>query len=342
MAFISAGPRLAVAEQPIQVVEPALEAGEGAVELGLEAAVEDRPELGAGLEPALDQVAAEDERRRPVVGQLQGPRPLQDPGRGLVVGRQRRPAAGVGPGHPSQAVDPADLVGQAPHRGVGGLGVEELARLEVMTDQGHHLVGERRLARHPLEERARRRLSRRLVAERADAAVLVRRGARLAEVVAEAGQADHQVLPGVVHALARERVHDVEGVGPDIALGMPLRVLAGSRSRLRAPGSGSPIRSARRNARPREIFLPLSRSLRHSSNTRSGARPSKGMVRHSSRVSGAALELEARHQLHAAQHAQRVLDEALRGVAQQPPLEVAAAAEGVLELVASRGRSTSR
>ncbi len=54
---------------------------------------------------------------------------------------------------------------------------------------------------------------------------------------------------------------------------------------------------------------------------------------------GRRVELEARHQLHAAQHAQRILDEALGGVAQQPPLEVAAAAERVLELA---GREVDR
>ena len=96
---------------------------------------------------------------------------------------------------------------------------------------------------------------------------------------------------------------------------------------------------ARRKSRPREIFLPLSRSLRHSSNTRSGARPSKGIGPAQLERLGRRLELEARHQLHPSQHAQRVLDEALRGVAQQPPLEVAAAAERVLELT---GREVDR
>src|SRR6185369_588206 len=77
----------------------------------------------------------------------------------------------------------------------------------------------------PREQRARRRLARFAVADRADDAVPVARGRRrLAEVVAEQREADRPVAR-VAGALAREMVEHVAGVHEDVALGVPLRIL---------------------------------------------------------------------------------------------------------------------
>ena len=92
--------------------------------------------------------------------------------------------------------------------------------------------------------------------------------------------------------------------------------------------------ASRRKSRPQRDLPALEQELAPLVEDTLGRQAlERDRVRHSATVSAAGVELEARHQLHAAQDPQRVLDEALRGVAQQAALEVGAAAERVLELV---------
>ena len=55
---------------------------------------------------------------------------------------------------------------------------------------------------------------------------------RLAEVMAKHRQADRQVLPRIPDRLAREGIHAVQGMNPDIALRVPLRILRAFDKRL--------------------------------------------------------------------------------------------------------------
>ena len=74
-------------------------------------------------------------------------------------------------------------------------------------------------------------------------------------------------------------------VGPDVALWMPVRILLAADQRLELGEEPQPRRLAQ-EVEARRDATPFSISLRHSSKTRSRARPSRPRPRHSATVAG--------------------------------------------------------
>ena len=179
-----------------------------------------------------------------------------------------------------------------------------------------------------------------LVAPRADAAVLELRGRRLAEVVAE-GAEHHGELPrpilGEIVDERRRLVHDLQGVRPHVALGVPGGVLRRrlERQQLRRDDRQHPPGLQEREAEGRPPRLQ--QELLDLAEDPLGGQLGEG---HRGAQGGGCLvdfELVPGGELDGAQRAQRVLAER-PGVhrAQEAGLEVAPAAPGVEEL--ARGR----
>ena len=165
-----------------------------------------------------------------------------------------------------------------------------------------------------------------------DAAIwFMPRGGGLAEVMAEYGHRHEQVVRADAGADEREGVDGVERVGPDVAFGMPARVLFAVDERREFGVVAEPAAVAQEQepegglAAQEQELLPfggeaLARQvvLRHRTADRDRF--------------GRDGEAEARGELHGAQRAQRIFREVRADVAQDAGLDVGEAVEGVDEL----------
>ena len=165
-------------------------------------------------------------------------RALEEPVHRVAVERPGRTPEAVRLGEPREQLE-VHFLREPPERAVADLvaHLEPHARLQMLCDDAEdllpHVVPLDRSHVQPVEEARRRRHPLLLVIDRADATVEKGRRGGFAEVVAHGAQHHHEPLgPGqVVHSRAR-LVDHLQRVNPDIALGMPLRLLRAADERV--------------------------------------------------------------------------------------------------------------
>lgn len=324
-------PRAVGKEIGVEPGEGVGKGGEGAFELGVVGGFKDGFEMGAGFPAAFEEVAAEDEGRGGGVFDLEAAGGVAEPVEGGEGSAGERGAAGVvGGGEAEEAVDAADFAGEAADGGVAGAGFVKGVGFEVVENEDDDLFDEVLLAGEAFEEGAGGHFALLFVAEGADVAVAVFSGGGFAEVVAEDGEADHEVFAGIAEAFAGEGVEAVEGVDPDVAFGVPFGVLgaadegvefgvmadpAGVVQKAEAGGKGAALEE--------EFFPLLEKALGGQALGLDGAAEGDG--------GGVGGELKTGDKLHAAEDAEGVLAEAGAAMAEETGGEVGLAAEGVVE-----------
>ena len=284
--------------------------------------------------------AHEDRRRRSVLDPERPRAPEEPVHRRAVEGPGAAPAVGLRePGEQLQV----HLPRQTPERAVADLGRgPPHPRLQVVRHQAEHLapdvVAVERMDVEPVEERRGGRHPHLLVVQRPDAAVDVRGGRGLAEVVADG--AEHHGEPPrarqVVDAPPRLVDHQ-QGMSPDVAFGVPLRLLRAvdegrelGEQPLHDAGLARQGEAQRRPRGQQEQLLELA------------PHPFGRQVVEGGRAAGGAgrfvdLEFQARGELHRAQHAQAVVAEGGPvDHAQALAPQVVASAVGVEVLLAQR------
>ncbi len=260
---------------------------------------------------------------------------VQKPIHGVAVEAARGAAETVGFRQPREQFE-VHFLSETPERAVADLlaDLEPHSRLQVLGDQAEHLranvVAVDRLDAKAVQKRCRRRHPLLLVIHRSDSSIKECRGRRLPQVVTDRAKHDGDLLRTrqVVDAQTR-LVDDLQGMDPNIALRMPLRLLRASDQGAqfwKKLADGAEIqreREAHRRPRGEEQLLelspdPLGRQIVERD------RPAQG-----SRVL-VELEVESRGELHRTQHAQAVLGERGRiDGAKAAPGEVGAAVERV-------------
>ena len=274
------------------------------------------------------------DRRRGGVLDTERPRPFQEPVRRRAVEVAGPPQA-VGPREPGEQLE-VHLPREPPERAVADLGRgAPHPRLQVVRDQAEHLaphvVAVDGADVQPVEERGGGGHAHLLVVQRPDAAVQVRRGRRLAEVVAD-GAEHHRELPRARQiADPPPRLIDHEqGMDPDVAFRMPLRLLRAvdQRRQFREQPVDHPQipregEAERRPVGEQEQFFqlapdPFGRQIVERDRAADGARRLVD------------LEFEARRELDGPQDAQAVVAEGRRiDHAQAPGAQIAAPPVGI-------------
>ena len=190
--------------------------------------------MPARLRPQLDHVPPQKDRLRCVLPHSQRLRPLQQPvPLGEIRHHLRRTPALVRVGHPNQPVQPLDPRRQPPDRRVSRAVAVKRQRAHVLLYQRQHLLKNTFLPGQPLEESPGRSHPEDIVPWTPDASLRVRvRRLRLAKVVAEHRQPNHQILPLIPLALSGKSIQAMSRVRPHIPLRMPLRILLATDQRL--------------------------------------------------------------------------------------------------------------
>ena len=141
-------------------------------------------------------------------------------------------------GDPRQQLE-VDFLRQPPERAVAHRRrrLEEGQRLQMVRDDAEHLaadvVAAERMHVEPIEQPRGRRDARLFVIHRSDPPVDERGRRRLAEIVADGAEHHRDLLRVIEIVDARARlVDDHQRVHPDVALGMPLRLLRAADERL--------------------------------------------------------------------------------------------------------------
>ena len=314
--------------------------GEDAVELCLETGVEPFAELRRRFVAERDEVATHENRLGRGSGHAQTLRRGREPCEVLAAGRAARQRAGaslvVRMRHAQETVDAPHLEGEPADRRVARLRPPQRKRLHVLLDERRHLAQDALLVREAAEERKRGRHAGRVVSARADVSIGVVRGrGRLAEVMAEDGEADDEVVVPFARAVAREGVERATRVVPHIPFGMPLRILPAPDEALQFGIVLHPSRLAQERETAADLhafheqFRPLlEETFGRQVLGRDGAADGDGLRR--------GVESKPRDELHAAQHAERVFAELLGDVPQHAVREVARAAVRVDQLVRER------
>ena len=152
---------------------------------------------------------------------------------------ERRAAVLIGVGDADEAVDSFDAGCQSADGGIACAIAVEGERPHVLLDEWEDLFENFLLPRESFEEAFGHRHPEDIVAGAADAAVWIGVGCLgFAQIMAEHGEAYHQVLPFVADAVGGKGVEAVAGVDPDIAFRVPLGLLftAVERFKLREVG----------------------------------------------------------------------------------------------------------
>ena len=222
--------RLHVVDDTLGQRQPLVERLQAPVQLQFVQASEDFAHSWSWFDTEIEQMAAEDDRRRGAMFDAERARPLEKVLDRRAVERSR-PSAAVRHGHAREQLEVHFLrkaaVGTVADRGCR---LGECVRLQVVRDNPFDLasdvVAADRLDVQAGEERLRRSHSGLLVVHRPDAAVDEGRREGLAEIVTHGAKHDGQLLRAIeVGNPAAGLVDDEQRVHPDVSLWMPLRFL---------------------------------------------------------------------------------------------------------------------
>lgn len=296
--------------------------GKFTVELGFVAGVENWRERRAGGNAERKEMAAENERFRGGIVHAEsvgaGTEPCGGaPKVGIRVGSA---AHGIGRADAEKTVDSADAASEAADSSVGSTAAPNGNWLHVAGNKGKNTVDEFAKIGHSLEKALRRSNAFAIVPVCVPSAVFLRKsgGRRLPEVVTENGETDNEIFKIVVYggAFAGKGVEGCERVVPDVAFGMPGRILRNADESSKLGKVANPAAVAK-ETEPAGWFLAADDELGPFLEDALGGKPlgKNGFAELDS--FGNNVEAEPRSKLHGAQNAERVFGKGSRGVPQK-------------------------
>jgi len=291
----------------------------------------------AGFDSEFDEVAAEQDRLRCVILNGERGRALKQPfAFRKVVRRNWRPAIFVGMRHAGESIDAFDTGGEAADSGVARAVAVESERAHVLFDQREDFFEDFLLAGESFEKGFRHGHALDIVAGASDSTILIGvAGAGFTEVVAEHGEADDEILPFLADAVGGVGIETVSGMGPDIAFGVPLRVLSATHERfqfgeiLEPAGCLKEVQTGGNGSALKDEFFPFfPKAL-------TGQLSWAELTAEADRF-GICIQVETGDKLHAPEHAERVFGEGAGDMSEAVVFEVFEASKGVNQVACER------
>lgn len=199
---------------------------EESVELCLETGTNVFPDGRPWWNPEGEDIAPQQDRCWCGVIDREGFGGVEEPARGLAIAsRLWWTSIHVGVDHPCESIQTPDPVREASDGAGAGAGLVKLCGLHVLHHEREDGLDQGGFAGHSGKEAAGGFDPGMVMPPRPPATVDEGGGGGFSEIMAEDRKSNNEILAGIADPFGGKRVEAVEGMGPDIAFGMPLRIL---------------------------------------------------------------------------------------------------------------------